>query len=69
MTARHRVSKLLRRQGIVYYGGRAWTGRHGRGLRMHRFETPGLQQAYDVAFDAMLNTLDRRDGWIARSRR
>ena len=28
MTARHRVSKLLLRQGIVYSGGKAWTGRH-----------------------------------------
>ena len=28
MSARHRVSKLLLRQGIVYYGGRAWTGEH-----------------------------------------
>ena len=47
MTARHRVSKLLRRQGIVYYGGRAW-GKHEQWLRMHRFDTPCLQQAYDV---------------------
>ncbi|MCW2691326.1 MAG: transposase [Mycobacterium sp.] len=28
MTARHRISKLLLRQGIVYYGGQAWTGKH-----------------------------------------
>jgi len=33
MTARHRVSKLLLRQGIVYSGGRAWTGDHERWLR------------------------------------
>ena len=26
MTARHRVAKLLLRQGIVYSGGKAWTG-------------------------------------------
>ena len=26
MAARHRFSKLLLRQGIVYYGGKAWTG-------------------------------------------
>src|ERR1035437_3141699 len=26
MRARHRVSKLLLRRGIVYYGGHAWTG-------------------------------------------
>ena len=61
MSARHRLSKLLLRQGIVYYGGRAWTGKHELWLRTQRFDTPGLQLAYDAAFDAMLATLDRRD--------
>jgi len=61
MSARHRLSKLLLRQGIVYYGGNAWTATHERWLRTHRFTTPGLQLAYDTAFDAMLATLDRRD--------
>ena len=61
MTARHRVSKLLLRQGIVYYGGKAWTAKHEQWLRSHRFSAPGLQLAYDAAFDAMLATLDRRD--------
>jgi len=61
MSARHRLSKLLLRQGIVYSGGRAWTGRHELWLRTQRFDTLGLQQAYDAAFDAMLTTLDRRD--------
>ena len=61
MSARHRVSKLLLRQGIVYYGGRAWTGKHELWLRTQRFDTPGLQQAYDAAFDALLTALDRRD--------
>jgi transposase len=28
MSARQRLSKLLLRQGIVYYQGRAWTGTH-----------------------------------------
>jgi transposase len=61
MSARHRVSKLLLRQGIVYYGGKAWTAKHELWLRSHRFTTPGLQLAYDAAFDAMLATVDRRD--------
>ena len=38
MTARHRISKLLLRQGIVYYGGQAWTGKHEMWLRAQRFE-------------------------------
>jgi transposase len=61
MSARHRISKLLLRQGIVYYGGKAWTGKHELWLRTHRFETPGLQLAYDTAFDTMLAAVDRRD--------
>ncbi len=61
MAARHRVSKLLLRQGIVYYGGKAWTAKHEQWLRTHRFDAPGLQLAYDAAFDAMLATVDRRD--------
>jgi transposase len=61
MRARHRLSKLLLRQGIVYYGGTAWTGKHHLWLRTHRFDRPGLQLAYDAAFDAMLATVDRRD--------
>ena len=61
MSARHRLSKLLLRQGIVYYGGQAWTGKHELWLRAQRFDSPGLQLAYDTAFDAMLATVDRRD--------
>src|SRR6201987_1703473 len=36
MTVRHRISKLLLRQGIVYYGGTAWTGKHELWLRTQR---------------------------------
>src|SRR4051795_9726410 len=65
MSARHRLSKLLLRQGIVYYGGRAWTGVHDRWLRAQRscavFDTPGLGAAFDIAYDTMLATLARRD--------
>jgi transposase len=61
MSVRHRVSKLLLRQGIVYCGGEAWTGKHEQWLRRRRFETSALQLAFDAAFDAMLATVDRRD--------
>jgi transposase len=33
MRSRHRLSKLLLRHGLVYYGGQAWTGAHDRWLR------------------------------------
>jgi transposase len=61
MSARHRCSKLLLRQGIVYYGGSAWTGAHERWLRGQRFDQPGLRIAFDEAFDAVLSTQARRD--------
>jgi transposase len=61
MAARLRLSNLLLRHGIVYSGGKAWTGRHQLWLGTQRFEVPGLQLAYDAAFDAMLATADRRD--------
>ncbi|MEV5361104.1 IS110 family transposase, partial [Micrococcus luteus] len=61
MAARQRVSKLLLRQGIVYCGGEAWTGKHEWWLRRQRFEDRALQASFDAAFDAMLSTVDRRD--------
>jgi transposase len=61
MAARHRVSKLLLRQGIVYYGGEAWTGKHEVWLHRQRFEQGGLQASFDAALDAMLSTVDRRN--------
>jgi transposase len=60
MSARHRISKLLLRQGIVYSDGKAWTGKHELWLRTHRFDTAGRQLAYDTAFDTMVATVDRR---------
>jgi transposase len=55
------LSKLLLRQGIVYYGGETWNVVHERWLRRQRFDTPGLTVAYQEAFDAMSVTRDRRD--------
>jgi transposase len=49
MSARHRVSKLLLRQGIIYCGGRTWTGKHQAWLAGQRFEATPLQLAYDTA--------------------
>lgn len=62
MSARHRVSKLLLRQGVIYSGGKTWTGTHETWLRRQRFDqAPALQLAYDTALDTMLATVDRRD--------
>jgi transposase len=61
MSARHRISKLLLRQGIVYYGGGTWTGKHQGWLAAQRFEVKPLQLAYDTALDTMMATVDRRN--------
>ncbi len=60
MDARHRLSKLLLRQGIVYYDGATWTSRHELWLRKQRFDNRALQLTYDAAFDAMTACIDRR---------
>jgi transposase len=61
MRARHRVSNLLLRQGVVYCGGRAWTGTHLVWLRRQHFDTPGLQLAFDASHEAVLQAEARRD--------
>jgi len=61
MRARHRLSKLLLRQGIVWTGGQAWTGRHDVWLRSRRFQLPGRQLTFDSADETMVPTLDRRN--------
>jgi len=61
MRCRHRLSKLLLRQGIVYSGGHAWTGKHDVWLRSQTFDQPGRVLAVDAAYEAMLLTSGRRD--------
>jgi len=58
---RHRVSKLLLRQGIVYAGGTAWTAAHHDWLGRQSFDQPALASAYDSAVETVLRTADRRD--------
>lgn len=61
MRARHRLSKLLLRQGIVYSGGAAWTSAHDVWLRQQRFTSPSLQTTYESDYDAVLTVKARRD--------
>jgi transposase len=61
MRARHRVSKLLLCQRIVYYGGQAWTGTHLVWLRRQHFDAPGLQLAFDADHEAVLQAEARRN--------
>ena len=61
MRARHRLSKLLLRQGIVYSGGQAWTAAHDAWLRRQRFDSPALQMTYESDYDTVLSVQARRD--------
>jgi transposase len=61
MRARHRLSKLLLRQGIVYSGGQAWTGTHDAWLRRQRFDTTAVQLTFESDYDAVLAVNARRD--------
>lgn len=61
MRCRHRLSKLLLRQGLVYSGGAAWTAAHDAWLRGQNFDQPALQAAFDSDYEAMILTLARRD--------
>ena len=63
MRARHRLSKLLLRYGIVYYGGKAWTGAHDRWLRTvaaPQLTTPATKMAFDADYDHVLTMQARR---------
>lgn len=63
MRARHRLSKLLLRHGIVYYGGRAWTGAHDRWLSAEaapRLSAPATRMAFDADYDQVLTMQARR---------
>jgi transposase len=60
MRARHRLSKLLLRHGIVYCGGKAWTAVHDRWLLQQRFDAAATQAAFDDAYEAVALATARR---------
>jgi transposase len=60
MRARHRLSKLLLRHGLVYDGA-AWTLAHDSWLRRQRFESRPLALAFDECYGTVLQTKARRD--------
>lgn len=61
MRARHRVSKLLLRHGIVYTRGAAWTGAHHAWLARQHLPNPATRMAFDAEHEAVLATLALRD--------
>jgi transposase len=60
MRARHRLSKLLLRYGLVYEAS-AWTLAHDAWLRRQRFDSRPLSIAFDESYGAVLQAKTRRD--------
>src|SRR5215207_3919195 len=60
MRARHRLSKLLLRNGLVYDAS-AWTLAHDGWLRRQRFERRPLALAFEESYGAVLQAKTRRD--------
>jgi transposase len=60
MRARHRLSKLLLRHGIVY-DATAWTRAHDAWLRRQRFQSGPLATVFDECYGRMLDAKTRRD--------
>jgi transposase len=60
MRARHRLSKLLLRHGLVYEGS-AWTGAHDAWLRRQRFDRRPLALAFEDCYEAVAQVKSRRD--------
>jgi transposase len=60
MRARHRLSKLLLRHGLVY-DAHAWTLAHDAWLRRQRFASKPLAIAFEESYAAVLRAKTRRD--------
>ncbi len=60
MRARHRLSKLLLRHGVVYDAS-AWTLAHDAWLRRQRFDSRPLQLALEESYAAAVQAKTRRD--------
>jgi transposase len=60
MRARHRLSKLLLRHGLVY-DATAWTRAHDVWLRRQRFPSGPLAIVFDECYGRMLDAKSRRD--------
>ncbi|HEX6074292.1 MAG TPA: IS110 family transposase [Micromonosporaceae bacterium] len=64
MRARHRLSKLLLRHGIVYYDGDAWTGKHDAWLRnqaLPQLTSRATRLTFDADYESVLAVKARRD--------
>ena len=56
VAAKHRLTHLLLRHGIVYYDGKPWTMRHQVWLQRQHFEQPTTRIAFEEGCDTLLTT-------------
>lgn len=61
VSAQHRLTHVLLRQGIIYSGGKLWTAAHDLWLRRQRFDSRALQITYDTAYETVIATTERRN--------
>jgi transposase len=64
MRARHRLSKLLLRHGVVYFGGHAWTDKHDAWLRhvgREQLGSPATRLTFESDYEAVWVVKARRD--------
>jgi transposase len=61
LSARHRVSKMLQRQGFVYRQGTNWTQRHWAWVKSIRLEEAASQTALDNYILAVEQITERRE--------
>lgn len=60
MAARHRLSKLLLRNGIVYDKENTWSAEHHAWLRRNRLTGSGSQAAFDAGYEAVMQLEARK---------
>jgi transposase len=61
MRARHRLSRLLLRHGVVYSDGAAWTQAHDRWLRHQHLASAASRMAFESDYEAVQVVTARRD--------
>ena len=60
MAARHRLTKLLLRRGLVFDGKTTWSREHDAWIRRHRPDLPGSAAAFDAAYETVAQIAERK---------
>ncbi|MEV5072764.1 IS110 family transposase [Microbacterium sp. LMI12-1-1.1] len=60
MAARHRLTKLLLRRGLVFDGKTTWSREHDAWIRRHRPDLPSSAAAFDAAYETVAQIAARK---------